>query len=250
MAGTRRGAHRGAREHEIPFPCLVYQRKAGTDLYEFSHYSSTVVKKTLPASLRVSDLACYSQKEYEHSLRKTPFMVLAAGEKAQAFCCDNAREVKVSFLYNGSVYARNTQPLFQYSEVQDGYVPWYPFSTLVLFKDNTPDSVLPLPSDLMLFPKKISVAGALDVAGWVEEAVAKVLRTSQWLVAGISYSERTLLPNKICTEAPANTPERGDSSRKRGAETGTGPAHRGKRQRLLAAGDGPKPRAPEHADAP
>ena len=226
----RKGVNIRAREHDIPFPCLVYHRKNATGLYEFSHYSSTVVKKALPASLRVSDLACYSQSEYERRLRRSPFMVLTAGEKAHAFCCDNAQESKVSFLYNGSVYARNTQPLFQYSEVQDGYVPWYPFSTLVMFKDNAPNSVLPLPSDLMLFPKSISESDAARIAGSVERAVTKVLRTSTWLVAGISYSERTLLPNKICAEEAIQ----GEKPRKR--------------PRLLSAGDGAEARVPEHAD--
>jgi hypothetical protein len=189
-----------AKSVAVPFPCVVYSRSRAGAPYVYSHSCSSSVSKAVPSSLRVQDLLAFNPNHNWKSLRGACFLVLVAGDTAQAICVANAGEkTRQSFLYTGSRFARPSEdskdgPTKRLSsEFQDGHIPLHFYSTLSSFdaKGRWVDTT-PVECGIALLPHTLLERDVVNISRWVENNLLKSMHTSVWLSErGHSYNEWT-----------------------------------------------------------
>jgi hypothetical protein len=182
------------RLHGVPFPCMVYTRDSAGAVYRFSHACPMHIPKSLPRSLRVQDLQEFKQRsgEFTRGLMNTAFLVLVAGDRAQCVSVANMREKRIPFLFRGSCYERRLERLAKCSEIEEGYVSMYFYSTLTTFSRGSRPGVMPLENGLILFPKMLRERDIPRLGKWVRHHVEKAIHQSMWVVDEVAYNEHSL----------------------------------------------------------
>lgn len=180
-----------------PFPCVVYIRQGMGERYAFSHCCLQQAQKSLPRTLRVSDLREYDPGQNWKHLNKACFLVLVAGDVAQCISIANAGEPKsrLQFLYRGSAFARPVPDLpVQHSELSEAYVPLHFHGTMAVFDRFAGiRAVIPIESGIALFPREILDTDTTQLARWVSHCARRSLHASMWVTdSGDSYSEACL----------------------------------------------------------
>ena len=175
---------------------MVYTRDKAGAAYTFSHSCPMHVPKALPRSLRVQDLQEFAPKsaEFARGLVNTAFLVLVAGDRAQCVSVANIRERRISFLFRGSCYERRAKRLTECSEIEEGYVSLYFYSTLSTFHAGCRPSIVPLENGLVLFPTRLREKDIPRLCKWVRHHVEKAIHQSLWVANGVAYNEHTLAP--------------------------------------------------------
>lgn len=183
----------------IPFPCVVYHREHPGGLYKFSHAcSSSCFHKTFPVSLRVTDLLSHQPSLNWSNIRGACFLVLVAGDVAQAISVSSHSERRTSFLYTGSVYDKRlssvSAPNLLHTEFHESYIPLKFYGTLATFDYyNRFQCAVPIESGISLFPCQIGEGDIIKLSKWVEHAVHKAMHSSVWITSnGHKYNEHTL----------------------------------------------------------
>ena len=183
---------------EIPFPCVVYRRERAGGVYKFSHTCSTWFHKTFPATLRVKDMRAYHHSLNWANIRNTCFMVLVAGDVAQAISVSTHAEKRTPFLYSGSTYDTQSSifsaPTLLHTEFQESYIPLRFYGTLAAFDSaNCFQCAIPIESGISLFPCQVCESDIMRLSKWVDHAVNKAMHSSMWVTnAGHKYNEHTL----------------------------------------------------------
>jgi hypothetical protein len=176
----------------VPFPCVVYIRQGNH--YTFSHSCLQQAQKTLPQSLRVSDLRGYEHGKSWAHLSRACFLVLVAGDTAQCVSISNAGEGKqIRFLYHGSAFARPA-PSRLHSELNEAYVPLHFHGTMAVYDHFLGvRAVIPIESGIALFPRQITDKDIPLLVRWVTQCVRRSLQASVWVTnSGDSYNESTM----------------------------------------------------------
>ena len=182
----------------IPFPCVVYRKDCAGGVYRFSPTCSTWFHKTFPSSLRVTDLRTHQPSQNWGNVRGACFMVLVAGDVAQAISVSTHLDRRTSFLYNGSVYDRQSSafsaPTLLHTEFQESYIPLHFYGTLATFdSSNRFQCAIPIESGISLFPCQVCEGDIARLSRWVDRAVHKAMHSSVWVTdAGQKYNEHTL----------------------------------------------------------
>lgn len=180
----------------VPFPCAVYTRQGSGGQYTFSHCCHQQVQKSIPRTLRASDLREYDPAHSWKHLSKACFLVLVAGDVAQCVSLANAADSKrIQFLYQGSSFARPATGLpVLHSELSDAYVPLHFHGTMAVFdRFAGVRAVIPIESGIALFPRRILDTDIPLLARWVTHCARRSLHASVWVIdTGDSYSESTL----------------------------------------------------------
>jgi hypothetical protein len=183
----------------IPFPCVVYRRERPGGVYRFSHACPcSCFHKTFPSSLRVADLRSHQPSLNLSNLHSACFLVLVAGDVAQAISVSTHSETRTSFLYTGSTYDRQlsafSSPSLLHTEFHESYVPLKFYGTMATFDySNRFQSAVPIESGISLFPSQISEGDVTKLSKWVENAIQKAVHSSVWVTSGgQTYNEYTL----------------------------------------------------------
>lgn len=183
----------------LPFPCAVYTRQGSGGTYSFSHCCSQQAVKSLPRSLRASDLRLYDPEQNWRTIGKACFLVLVAGDVAQCVSLNSAHDSKrIQFLYTGSAFAQAAPGRFaMHSEVDEAYVSLHFHATMAVFdRFNSIRAVIPIESGIALFPRTILETDILLLTRWVSHCVRRSLHASVLVTeSGEGYNEVTLQPN-------------------------------------------------------
>lgn len=182
----------------VPVPCAVYVRERAGGGYAFSHQCEQSALKFFPASLRTADLRAHDPRQNWAALQRTCFLVLVAGDVAQAVCLANAgdRKARCQFLYHGSAYARPRAgaPGVIASELSENFVSMHFHGTMAVFDPSSRfHAAVPLESGVALFPRVIRETDIPLLTRWVEASLQKSTHSSVWVTAGRgdSYNEHT-----------------------------------------------------------
>ncbi len=184
----------------VPFPCVVYTRQGSGGHYTFSHCCHQQAQRSLPRTLRVSDLREYDPGQSCKHLSKACFLVLVAGDVAQCISISSAGESKrIRFLYRGSAYARPAPGLpVQHSEVSEAYVPLHFHGIMAVFDRFAGiRAVIPIESGIALFPRRILDSDVPLLSRWVWHCAQRSIHASVWVTdSGDSYGEAGLALNR------------------------------------------------------
>ena len=193
----------------VPFPCVVYTRDRPGGVYTFSHHSAKHTRKTLPASLRVSDLKAYNPLQNISNWRNSCFLVLVAGDVARCVSVATVHTKQVRFLYHGSSYSipDNTVDRLQ-SEFNEGYIPLHMYGTLTTYTVRGGlHSLVAIESGVCLFPRQIKEDDIPRLGKWIEAALLRSIHSSVWMTnVGHSYNEFNLAHTANRDELMRNTP--------------------------------------------
>lgn len=184
----------------VPFPCVVYTKDGSRGHYSFSHCCHQQAQKSLPRTLRVSDLREYDPAHSWKQLCKTAFLVLVTGDTAQCVSLTDAGDAKrIQFLYRGSAFSRPAPGLpVLHTELSEGYVPLHFHGTMTVYDRFTGiRAVIPIESGISLFPRKITAADIPLLSRWVTHCARRSLQASVWVTdSGDSYGESSLALSK------------------------------------------------------
>jgi hypothetical protein len=177
----------------VPFPCAVYVRGPTPGLFEFSHQCEQRAPKAFPASLRTSELRAHEPRPNWQALQAAPFLVLVAGDTAQAVSLATQGKARTPFLYHGSAYARRRPSDALLSELSEHYVALHFHGTMAVFDAACRfRAVVPIESGVSLFPRQIREADVPLLARWVEACLQRSCASSVWVTdGGDSYNELT-----------------------------------------------------------
>lgn len=167
----------------IPFPCAVYSRDPASNAYTFSHFCSADVDKVFPASLRVRDLAAHDRGANCARMRRTPFLVLVAGDRAQCVTVHNARDGgRTWFLYTMSPQSCPVQWPSRVDEVEPDFIPLTFCSTLAQYRAGELCHVASFQRNLLLIPARIRTGDIPRLASFVEYKIHLSIQGSVWLM--------------------------------------------------------------------
>ena len=183
----------------LPFPCAVYTRIGSGGRYTFSHCCSQQAVKSLPRSLRASDLREFDPEQNWANLGRACFLVLVAGDVAQCVSLNTAHDAKrIQFLYTGSAFAQAAPGLsVQHSELSEAYIPLHFHGTMAVFdRFNGIRAVIPIESGIALFPRTILDTDVRLLSRWVSHCARRSLHASVLVTeSGDSYNEVSLQLN-------------------------------------------------------
>ena len=218
----------------LPFPCAVYARHEPGAPYCFSHFCEGSVEKSFPASLRVRDLAGHDRGANCARMLRTPFLVLAAGERAQCISVDSARAGdRPWFLYTASPQSRPCAWPAQVEEVEPGFVSLAFYSTLAVFRGGQLRHVARVERGLLLLPSRLREGDLRDLARYVERKIQRSIEGSVWLLDDDRANEAEWFPHSRKRKLFYATPDPA-----RLLLAGAGPAKRAKRGHGQALGLG------------
>jgi hypothetical protein len=203
----------------LPFPCAVYARQEAGEPYCFSHFCEGRVDKSFPASLRVRDLAAHDRGLNCARMLRAPFLVLAAGERAQCISVDSAREgSRPWFLYTASPQSRPCAWPSQVEEIEPGFVSLAFCSTLALFRGGELRHVAHVERGLLLLPSRLREGDLRDLARYVARQVRQSIEGSVWLLDDDRVNEAEWFPHSRKRKLFYNTPELSAGSFRAGHE--------------------------------
>lgn len=185
---------------QVPCPCVVYSRETSGAQYAFSHHCPSHAVKTLPATLRASDIRTHDLSANWSHLQRACFLVLVAGDVAQCVSVANAGDTtrRVQFLFKGSRFARCDSCETVVSEVAESHVALRFFGTMAVFDPSARlSAIVPLESGIALFPRSIRERDVPALAQWAANCMQRSLQASVWVTAsGEGYNEGTLEPTR------------------------------------------------------
>jgi hypothetical protein len=136
----------------------------------------------------------YDGRQNWAALRRACFLVLKAGDTAQAVSLANASDRKrTPFLYHGSSYSRAARDATP-TELDENYLSLHFHGTMAVFdKAGRSRAIIPLESGIALFPRQIREVDIPLLTRSVEACMARSMHTSIWVTdTGDSYNEHTL----------------------------------------------------------
>lgn len=193
---------------KVRFPCAVYSRKPGSDLYSFSHFCRSDYDKTFPNSLRVRDLAAHDRTANSTMMLRTPFLVLVAGDRAQCVSVHNASDSERPwFLYTMSPQSCPEHWPPTVDEVEPDFISLTFCSTLAQFRGGELQHVSTFQRNLLLFPASLRTGDIPRLASWVERKVHLSIQGSVWLMEEDRVNESEWFPHSRKRRLFYATPE-------------------------------------------
>lgn len=192
----------------IPFPCAVYSRDPGSDMYSFSHFCRAEVNKAFPASLRVRDLAAHDRGANCGQMMRTPFLVLVAGDRAQCVSVHNARDRdRTWFLYTRSPQSCPVLWPPRVDEVEPGFVSLAFCSTLAQFSAGELRHVACFERNLLIFPAMMRTGEIPRLSRVVQHHIHLSLQGSVWVMDDDRVNESEWVPHSRKRRRVYGTPE-------------------------------------------